>query len=111
MMKKLLVVAAIITWAGTLYGAYAWGSRNEPSDGLITAETAERCSIGRENLQNANRALDKVITFEHISLPLRAWGRTFSENHTNPAIEALVSEANFQQARLEAAGKVILGYC
>lgn len=108
-MKKLLVEIAFISWAGTLYGAYAWGSWNKSS----TYET-ELCSIGRETFQDSNKALDAMFSVGggagQVSLPLRAWQRTYSDS-TSEVVMALVGEADFQLERNEYAGELIHKYC
>ena len=111
-MKKILVAAGLIAWAGTLYGAYAWGSRNGPPDGAVTAARAALCSISREDFQDANRALDKVVTFGQVVLPLRAWGRAYGDNtNIDLNVKALVEEAAFQENRRQVAGSLISSNC
>ena len=106
-MNKILVATVVmIAWAGTLYGAYSWGSKNGPSDAAVSA--AERravlCSMGREDFQDANKALDKLVTYREVSLPLRAWGRE------RPDI-ALGKEAAYQEDRRLRAGDTIAKGC
>ena len=109
-MKKLLIAAALITWAGTLYGAYAWGSWNESPDAYGT----ELCSIGRETFQDSNKALDAMFSVgegaRRVSLPLRAWQRSYSDS-TSGVVMALVGEADFQLERNEYAGELIHKHC
>jgi len=100
-MKKILITAALIAWAGTVYGAYAWGTRTEAPD----IWQATMCSMGQKEFQDAGRALDKVITIETVSLPLRAWAREYSDGSAfggyATSLNALVEEAAFQERRLE----------
>jgi len=40
-MKKILIAAVLVAWAGTLYGAYVWGSNQGPSDSMTAAAGQE----------------------------------------------------------------------
>jgi len=103
-MKKILIAAALVAWAGTLYGAYMWGSNKGPSNSMVAAaETrATMCSMTREVYKESNRALDKDFTLGTTTLPLRAWGRAYPDS-TNSNLKALAEEAAFQENRLKAA--------
>ncbi len=106
-MKKILIAAALVAWAGTLYGAYAWGSNKGPSDSMIAAaeSRATLCSIGRKDFRDANRALDKVVSVTgEYSLPLRAWGRKHPDT-------SLGKEAAYQENRRLTAGDWITTSC
>jgi len=111
-MKKILMAAIIVAGAGTLYGAYAWGSQNGPSDeAMVTQETrATLCSLAQEDYLDAKKALDNVIAYRTISLPLRAWGRSYRDT-TNPQIRALVEEAAYQQERRLTWGGIVSNNC
>jgi len=79
-MKKIIVAAVLFTWAGTLYGAYAWGSNRGPSESVIAAAAAAEnrttlCSMSRQLYEDANSALDYPQTFGLVSMSLRALGR------------------------------------
>jgi len=104
-MKKILITAALIAWAGTVYGAYAWGARTEAPDIFL----ATMCSMGQKEFQDAGRALDKVITIETVSLPLRAWGRESSGSRLY--LDTLVEEAAFQEQRQQRALDTVASDC
>ena len=108
----MLITAVFAAWAGILYGAYAWDSNKGPSDSMIAAaeSKATLCSIGRKDFQDAHKALDKVITINIVSLPLRAWARGYSDS-TQPYIKALVEEAGFQEQRRQRAEDWIASSC
>lgn len=106
-MKKILIAAVLVAWAGTIYGAYAWGSNKGPSDSMISAaeSRATLCSIGREDFRDANRALDNVVSVTgKYSLPLRAWGRKHPDT-------SLGKEAAYQENRRLTAGDWITTSC
>jgi len=115
MMKKLLVVAMFVASAGTLYGAYVWAnSVDTDAESSVTL-----CSIAQDELQDADRALDKVIPVtwkssssasSTVSLPLRAWGRSYPDS-TNRNVMALVKEADFQLDRRKNALKNRKRFC
>jgi len=102
----MLITAALIAWAGTVYGAYAWGTRTEAPD----IWQATICSMGQKEFQDAGRALDKVITLKGVSLPLRAWKREYSDS-TLTHVKALVGEAAFQEQRHQRALETVASDC
>jgi len=101
----MLITAALIAWAGTIDGAYAWGARTETPD----IWHATMCSMGQKEFQDAGRALDKIITIEGFSLPLRAWGR--EESGSTLYIKSLVEEAAFQEQRHQRALEIVASDC
>ena len=102
----MLITAPLIAWAGTLYGAYAWGT----STGAPDIWQATLCSMSQEDFQDASRALDKIITIEGVSLPLRAWEREYSDS-TLTYVKALAEEAAFQEQRRERTLELIVESC
>jgi len=104
-MKKIIITAVLIAWAGTIYGAYAWGSNKGPSDSTIAAaERATLCSIGREGHRNAIKALDQNVTSQGHSVPLRVHGREAPDT-------PLGKEAKYQETRIRSYSDTMVEFC
>jgi len=89
-MKKILITAVLVAWAGTLYGAYLWGSNQGPSDSMTAAAGRELSADDR--LDAAVRAAGRELSAdERFDAAVQAAGRELTANDRFDAFNAALA--------------------